>query len=108
MPEPKEIFDQIAEQFAKSPGVVRGQMFGMPTVKVKGKAFMTYLPGEVIFKLSGAELASALTLPGAHLYDPMGNGRLMKEWVVVPVADSAAWEALAEQALGYVASLPVK
>ena len=36
---------------------------------------------------------------GAAPFDPMGSGRVMKEWVDVPVAHSADWAELADSAL---------
>ena len=41
----------------------------------------------------------ALGLDGAHLFDPGGRGRPMKEWVVVPPAHAVRWAELAEAAL---------
>jgi hypothetical protein len=52
----------------------------------------------MVFKLTGAEHASALALSGARLFDPMG-GRPMKQWVEVPHAHAARWAELARAAL---------
>jgi hypothetical protein len=35
----------------------------------------------------------------AHPFDPGGNGRPFKEWVVVPEAHASEWPRLAGQAL---------
>jgi hypothetical protein len=82
------------------PGVTASKMFGMPTLKVGGKAFAGNHDGDMVFKLSGDAHARALAIPGAHLFDPMG-GRPMKEWVVVPASQAAEWAHLAEAALEY-------
>ena len=51
---------------------------------------------------SGAE---ALAIKGAHLFDPSGQNRPMKEWVAVPVAQSKEWPGLARAAYDYAESL---
>ena len=50
------------------------------------------LKGEVLaFKLGAdtPELAEALTLPGAELFDPSAHDRPFKDWVAVPVSEAA-------------------
>ena len=101
-------FDDLADQFAVLPGGSRGQMFGMPVAKVNSKAFMGLFQEEIILKLDSASLKEALAIPGAHLFDPMGKGRLMKEWVQIPFIDPQVWAKLAIQARLYVYSLTEK
>ena len=56
--------------------------------------------GAMVFKLPDQDAhADALALDGAHLFDPGGNGRPFKEWVVVPFAHEPEWESFAEHAL---------
>ncbi|HEX9037653.1 MAG TPA: hypothetical protein VF808_11760 [Ktedonobacterales bacterium] len=90
----------VAEMIATSPATA-SKMFGMPCLKINGKAFAGMTEGAMVFKLAGESHGAALKLTGAHLFDPMG-GRPMKEWVVVPPAHSARWLALARDAMGYV------
>lgn len=90
----------VAEMTATSPATA-SKMFGMPCLKVNGKASAGFTDGSMVFKIGGATHAEALALPGAHLFDPMG-GRPMKEWVVVPLAHAARWLALAHDAMRYV------
>lgn len=91
----------VAEMTATSEARA-SKMFGMPCMKINGKAFAGYTEGAMVFKLGGASHGAALKLPGAHLFDPM-RGRPMKEWVVVPPAHASRWLDLARDALGYVA-----
>ncbi len=84
-------------------GAVKSQMFGMPTLKVGGKAFAGAWRGAMVFKLSPDDVQAALKLKGAELFDP-GMGRPMKEWVMVPPAHAKRWSELASSSLAYVAA----
>jgi hypothetical protein len=77
-------------------------MFGMPTLKLDGKALAGLYGDAMTFKLSGEGHAAALRLGGAHLFDPSGMGRPMRAWVVVPVAHANEWERLARLALATI------
>ena len=107
MSSPEELYDNLANDLAQNADTKRGKMFGMPCISVNGKTFAGYYKGDMTFKLSGDAHAQALALDGAHLFDP-GMGRPMKEWVVVPAAQSAQWPDLADQARTYVADLTSK
>jgi hypothetical protein len=102
------LFNEIADQLAKQPGVARAKMFGMPSVKINGNAFMGYANGEMVFKLKGESHTRALAFPGASLFDPSGRSRPMKEWVSVPATASDLWTDFADAALAYVSTLPMK
>ncbi len=94
-------FDELVDDLlARDPALERTQMMGMPSVKRNGKLVAGFSQGEMVFKLTDAAAhARALALDGAHLFDPSGKGRPFKEWVAVPVAHAAQWEALATVAL---------
>ena len=93
-----QLYEEVASTLAPL-GVKAAAMFGMPTLKVEGKAVAGLYGDAMNFKLSGPAHAEALALQGAHLFDPSGLGRPMKAWVVVPVAHAASWERLARLAL---------
>jgi hypothetical protein len=99
----RERYDEICDDLAaRNPEVVLTQMMGMPSVKADGKLVCGWIRSEeaMVFKLPDAELhAEALAFDGAHLFDPSGQGRPFKEWVVVPNAHAAEWPRLAERAL---------
>lgn len=92
-------YAEVAEALqAAHPDVESGQMFGMPTLKARGKALAGEFKGSMVFKLTDSKAGEkALDLPGAKLFDPMG-GRPMKQWVVVPAEQSEEWSELAEAA----------
>ena len=92
-------YDEIAALLEARAGVKASSMFGMPTLKLDGKALAGLYGEAMVFKLSGDAHAEALSLRDAHLFDPSGLGRPMKAWVVVPIAHAGHWERLAELAL---------
>jgi hypothetical protein len=94
-------FEDLAEEMAGQ-GVSMAKMFGMPCLKAKKSSFAGVWGDAIVFKLPGEDLAAALKLKGAELFDPMG-GRPMREWVVVPVAHAKRWREFADAALAYVA-----
>ena len=98
----RERYDEICDDLAaRNPEVVLTQMMGMPAVKADGKLVCGYIRSQeaMVFKLPDTSAhAEALALEGAHLFDPGGNGRPFKEWVVVPEAHTSAWPDFAQRA----------
>ncbi len=96
-------FEEILHDLAaRDPDVRAGQMMGHPCIKAGGKIIASFQSEKesIAFKLPDeAEREKALTLEGAVPFEPMGKGRVMKEWVDVPVAHEAKWAELAETAL---------
>ncbi len=100
---PEKRYDEVAHDLAFKDGdVALGKMFGMPCIKVNGKAFAGLHHGEMVFKLTGGAHAQALGLDGAQLFDPGHMGHPMKECVQVPFSNAEQWGTLAERALEYV------
>lgn len=93
-------YDAVADAL-EAAGVVRGKMFGMPCLKIGKKVVAGMFGDAMTFKLPPAPREKALALPGAEPFDP-GMGRPMKEWVVIPLAQSAVWPGYAAEALEYV------
>ena len=96
-----ERFDRLAEAFVER-GAKRGQMFGMPILKVRDKVFAGTFGDAMTFRLGPEDLERALKAKGVEPFEPM-KGRRMKEWVLVPVEHSRSWSRLAEQAFAYLA-----
>ncbi len=100
-----KLFYKIADEFeSEAAGVAKSKMFGMPCLKVKTKMFCGYWQDGMVFKLTGDDHKKSIALQGAHLFDPSGMNRPMKEWVFVPYAHKAKWRTLTAAALAYVAS----
>ncbi|WP_327139846.1 hypothetical protein [Nocardia sp. NBC_01327] len=98
---PQEDFARVAAQLADF-GVVVSTVFGKPAYKdVNGKAFACLFRDGLACRLvSGTEEhTAALAFPGAALFDPSDRHRPMKDWVVIPHADTAHWVTYAEAAL---------
>ena len=108
MSDSQKKYDTLAADLAEQPNVVRAKMFGMPSVRVNGNAFLGYFRGCLVCKLSGDPHAAALKLKGAQLFDPSEMNRPMKEWVQIPATHTAKWEKFAQAALKYASSLPAK
>ena len=79
-------------------------MFGMPVLKVRGKAFAGLHGQFMTFKLPSTEFQAALKLPGGGPFEPM-PGRAMGGWVQVSTTSEAKWGGLAEQSLAFVSSI---
>lgn len=93
-------FDALAEDFVAR-GATRGQMFGMPILKQKGKVFCGTFGDAMTFKLGPEDLEKARRAKGVEPFEPM-RGRAMKEWVLVPLEHARRWRPLAEQAFAYL------
>ena len=96
-------FEELCDDLlARHGDLERTKMMGLPTLKRNGKLVAGFAAAEdaMVFKLADpAAREEALALDGAHLFDPGGRGRPMKEWVVVPPAHAARWAKLATAAL---------
>lgn len=84
---------------------VKSQMFGKPSFKIEGKAFVCFYNNCMVFKLSKSEHSIALNLQGSILFDPSDKSRPMKEWVQVTFDNFEFWERLAVASAKYVSSI---
>jgi hypothetical protein len=87
------------------------KMFGYPASFVHGNYFTGLHEQNVVIRLPGPLRDRLPDLADAAVFDPMGTGRGMKDWLVVPavIAKSPAkLAALLEAALPLVAALPPK
>ena len=83
----------------------QSQFFGKPCFKISKKAFVSFFQDQMVFKLDGDIHAKALALDGAHLFDPSGKNRAMKQWVQLPFEHKDKWAEFAKQACQYVSGL---
>jgi hypothetical protein len=68
----------------KDPRVETLNMFGGVAAKVNGNLFAGLFGRSTMVFLSEADRAEALALDGASLFDPMGDGRMRSDKVMLP------------------------
>lgn len=66
------------------PRVETQQMFGGVAAKVNGRLFAGLFGRSTMLLLSESDRTEALALKGAALFDPMGNGRVRSDKVMLP------------------------
>lgn len=71
------------------------------TFKVKKKIFAMVIDGELVLKLPKARVDELVGKNQGRRFDPRKNGRVMKEWIVLALAQKK-WLALAKEALAFV------
>jgi TfoX/Sxy family transcriptional regulator of competence genes len=95
----------------EDPRVETKQMFGGVAATVNGNLFAGLFGLSTMVWLPEAERAEALALDGASLFDPMGNGRMRSDKVMLPErvmhspAELKRWMA---RAFAGAAKLPAK
>ena len=94
-------YDDIVDALtAWHPDCKASRIFSMPCVKRSGRVVFGWSRGGMVFKLTDpATHARALAVPGAHLFDPSGEGKPFRQWVVVPPEQADEWEPLAAEAV---------
>ena len=95
---------------ARHPEAARRKMFGYPALFVGGNLATCLFADGWALRLSEADCADALAVPGVTGFSPM-PGRTMRGWALLPpemVADDATLEPWVQRALDFAASLPSK
>jgi hypothetical protein len=98
----EQAFSEVADRLLRDPDVEEGTGFGSsPGLRVSRKIFAMLMSGELVVKLP-ADRCAELVADGVARPLERGQGRPMREWVVV--ADSARdrWPGLVDDALAYV------
>ena len=91
----------VHEITERHPDIWASTMFGMPCLKREtGKVVAGYWKdGGLTVKLPDpTQREAALSLTGVEPFDP-GMGRPMREWVLVPAAQSDRWLGFVEDAI---------
>jgi hypothetical protein len=92
----ERLYDDLAGEL-KQRGATMGAMFGRRALKRGGRVFAVLQDDDLACSL-GVETnahAAALALPGAYLFDPGRRGRPFKDWVSIPLEQSAQWHEFA-------------
>jgi hypothetical protein len=110
--DPSERYALIVETLLASPGVTHSpkapnarKRFGSSgELKVGGKIFaLLSSQGQLVVKLPRRRVDELIASGRGERFDP-GHGRRMKEWLSVSAAWDEQWLALAQEAMGFVAS----
>jgi hypothetical protein len=104
----QKAFDALTEELARTKKAEMARMFGKQCMTYRGNGFMAFSDGDLALKLSGQTREDALRLEGSRLWDPSGQGRAMKEWVLIPSVHAPKWSGLAQKSLEYISTLPPK
>ena len=98
-------FAPIVAAFSKDRQVrcEKGWGAGNVVLKVKGKIFAMLVKGKLVAKLPKAKVDELVSQRAGQRFDPRGDGRVMKEWVVVRIGKED-WIALAREAHDFVKS----
>src|SRR5262245_30359136 len=95
----------------KDPRVSTMKMFGGVAAMTNGYMFAGLFARSFLVRLSEADQQEALGLDGAEPFDPMGNGRVMKDTIFMPetlMDEPAEMREWLSRALAYTLSLPPK
>ena len=108
---PQENHPLFRDCLPRDPRVSTVNMFGGVAAKVNGQMFAGLFARGAVVKLSETDQKAALAIDGATMFDPMGNGRVMRDTVFLPESvmvepdDLRAW---IQKALDFTAGLPAK
>jgi hypothetical protein len=108
---PPEHHPIFIDALPRDPRVERIKMFGGIAAKVNGHFFAGLFGRSAIVQLPEPQRAEALALEGAGPFDPMGNGRVMSEKVMLPesmMADEEELRAWLSRAFQAAMALPPK
>ena len=104
----RDRYDDIVDAItAWYPDCRSSKVFSMPCVKRSGRVVFGLSRTGMVFKLTDPDTHTrALSVPGAHLFDPSGRGQPFRQWVVIPPEQSDEWEPLAAEAVAQDHSIP--
>lgn len=106
-----EMVERFGAALPSHPDVVPRQMFGYPAAFVNGNFFTGLFEEDVLLRLPDAILPSVPEMRGQPVFNPMGRGKGMTGFYVVPERfsrDVSTLAVLLERALGPVRTLPAK
>jgi TfoX/Sxy family transcriptional regulator of competence genes len=108
---PKENHPLFHACLPQDPRISTVNMFGGVAAKVNGQMFAGLFGRGAIVKLSPPDQRTALALDGAAMFDPMGNGRVMHDTVLLPdsvMDESDELRKWLRKAFDYTSTLPAK
>lgn len=108
---PAEHHPLFLEVMPSAPDIEPVRMFGAIALMVNGNMSCGLFARSLMARLSPADQASVLAMDGGAPFDPMGNGRTMKDTVMLPESVMASRKELRhwiERSIAYTRTLPPK
>lgn len=98
----REIFDPLAEQHCRLPGIDIGPMFGTEGLRVRGKVYAFVVHnGSLVVKLPEQRIGELVA--GGEAGPTIMRGRPLREWAEVPIeAGAARWAQFVGEARVFV------
>jgi uncharacterized protein YndB with AHSA1/START domain len=99
---PEECFWSLAEPLQARLGVTRSTMMGFPCLRVDGRFFAAFdrRTQHLVVKLTADRVEELIETGCGAAFAP--NGRRFREWVAMPPAASASWQAILVEACTFV------
>jgi len=94
-------FAPVIEAFARHREVSSGKMMASVGLRVNGKIFAMIVRGKFVAKLPKPRVDEIVESGAGERFDPRGDGRLMREWVVLR-GEKPSWVELAKEAHRFV------
>jgi TfoX N-terminal domain len=100
----RELFDQLAAEHLRRPGVSRRRMFGRDGLNVEGRFFVFLNRDELVVKLTAAQAEALIAVAAAFPTDL--SPPMRRRWVSVPMSSPEAgqhsWRQLMADAYAHV------
>jgi hypothetical protein len=97
---PERAWSRLVDELAMAPGVSSDQMFRSEGLSYAGKYFAMLRRDDLVVKLPATRVEVLEQSEIGVRFEPR-PGRVMREWLVVPVAHSRRWRALTTEALEF-------
>jgi hypothetical protein len=105
---PDDAFAELTDRWVGQPGVQLKRMMSSPGLTIDGSIFAMLTRGQLVVKLPAERVGELVAAGDGVPFSPRAD-RPMREWVVLTASpDVERWEALAQEAFGFVTSLPKK
>ena len=106
MSDARELYDALTDDLLYDPAVGRSTMMGYPCVRRAGRVFASFdTPADaLVVKLSRERVAELIADGSGEPFTP--NGRVFREWVMIPEPDPGRWEPLLAEARDFAAPRP--
>jgi hypothetical protein len=96
----EELWSKVKAHFLKMSDIQKqGE-----SLKSSKKMFAMFQKGNYVLKLPKERVEELVNSGEGQPYDP-GNGRIMKEWVIIPIENSVKWIEYASEAKQFVKGL---